>query len=81
MKGIPLEIIQHWIQLDILITLVHQTRYQLYHKYITIVKHDIDKFLVIGFIKLVEEVIWLSPIVVMPKKNRKLIICVDLNFF
>jgi hypothetical protein len=30
-----------------------------------------------GFIKLVEEATWLSPIVVMPKKNGKLKICVD----
>jgi hypothetical protein len=30
-----------------------------------------------GFIKLVEEAIWLSPIVVVPKKNGKLKICVD----
>jgi hypothetical protein len=29
------------------------------------------------FIKLVEEATWLSPIVVIPKKNGKLIICVD----
>ncbi len=33
--------------------------------------------LVVGFIKHVEEAIWLSPIVVVPKKNEKLIICVD----
>jgi len=36
-----------------------------------------DKLLAIGFIKHVEEVTWLSPIVVMPKKNKKLTICVD----
>ncbi len=29
------------------------------------------------FIKVVEEATWLSPIVVVPKKNGKLIICVD----
>jgi len=33
--------------------------------------------LAIGFIKLVEEAIWLSLIVVMPKKNKKFRICVD----
>jgi hypothetical protein len=33
--------------------------------------------LVVGFTKHVEEVTWLSPIVVMPKKNGKLKICVD----
>jgi hypothetical protein len=33
--------------------------------------------LIAGFIKHVEEAIWLSPIVVVPKKNGKLRICVD----
>jgi hypothetical protein len=41
------------------------------------IKHDIDKLLATGFIQLIEEVTWLSPIVVMPKKNGKLKICVD----
>jgi nucleosome binding factor SPN SPT16 subunit len=33
--------------------------------------------LAVGFIKPIEETIWLSPIVVMPKKNGKLKIYVD----
>jgi hypothetical protein len=45
--------------------------------YVVIVKHDIDKLLVVGFIQLIEEVTWLSPIVVAFKKNGKLKICVD----
>jgi hypothetical protein len=40
--------------------------------YVAIVKHDIDKLLVVGFIKLIDEATWLSPIVVMLKKNGKL---------
>jgi hypothetical protein len=32
---------------------------------------------VVGFIKLVEEATWLSPIMIVPKKNGKLKICVD----
>jgi hypothetical protein len=39
------------------------------------------KLFVAGFIKLVEEATWLSPIVVVPKKNGKLIICVDFRKF
>jgi len=77
LKGIPPEITQHWIELDTSIPPVHQTRYRLNHNYLA--KHDIDKLLVAGFVKLVEEVNWLSPIVVVPKKNMKLIICVDLK--
>jgi hypothetical protein len=37
--------------------------------YVVIVKQDINKLLAVGFIKPVEEVIWLSPIMVVPKKN------------
>jgi hypothetical protein len=49
--------------------------------YVTIVKQNIDKLLVASFIKLVEEVIWLSSIVVVPKKYGKLKICVDFKKF
>jgi hypothetical protein len=37
--------------------------------YVVIVKQDINKLLDVGFIKLIEEVIWLSPIMVLPKKK------------
>ncbi len=37
--------------------------------------------LVAGFLKLVEEATWLSPIVVVPKKNGKFRICVDFRKF
>jgi hypothetical protein len=63
--------------LDTLIPPTHQAKYQLNPNYLTIVKQDIDKLLAASFIKHVEEVTWLSPIVVVPKKNRKLKICVD----
>jgi len=33
--------------------------------------------LVVGFIQFVEEVTWLSPIVVVPTKNGRLKICID----
>ncbi len=63
--------------MDTSITLAHQARYQLSPNYVAIVKHDIDKLLVARFIKLIEEATWLSPIVIMLKKNGKLRICVD----
>ncbi len=37
-------------------------------------KQNIDKLLTIGFIQLVEKTMWLSPIMVIPKKNGKLVI-------
>jgi len=55
----------------------HQTKYKLNPNYAITIKHDIDKLLTTWFIQLIEEVTWLSPIVVMLKNNGKLKICVD----
>jgi hypothetical protein len=46
-------------------------------KYAVVVKKDQDKLLTTSFIVPMEETSWLSPIVVVPKKNGKLHICVD----
>ncbi len=50
LKGIPPNVVQHWIELDTLIPPAHQARYWLNPNYATIVKHDINKLLTIGFI-------------------------------
>jgi hypothetical protein len=68
---------QHKIELYTLIPLAHQARYGLNPNNVVVVKHDIDKLLTTRFIQLVEEATWLSPTVVVPKKNGKLKICVD----
>ncbi len=68
---------QHIIELDTSIPLAHQIRYRLNPNYVVAIKHDIDKLLVARFIQLVEEATWLSPIMVVPRKNGKLIIYVD----
>jgi hypothetical protein len=47
--------------------------------YVVAVKHDIDKPLPTRFVQHVEEGTWLTPILVVPKKNGKIIICVDLK--
>jgi hypothetical protein len=75
-KGIPLEIIQHRIEFGTSIPFTHQTRCQLNFNYATIVKHDIDKLLAACFIKPIEEATWLSPIVIVHKKNGKQKNCV-----
>ena len=41
------------------------------------VKEEIDKLLKVGFIRPVKKATWLSPIVVVPKKNGKIRVCVD----
>jgi len=45
--------------------------------YVAIVKEDINKLLVVDFIKPIKEATWLSPIVIVPKKNGKLKIYID----
>jgi hypothetical protein len=40
-------------------------------------KQNIDKLLATCFIQPVEEATWLSPILVVPKNNGKLRICMD----
>jgi hypothetical protein len=77
LKGVPLELAQHKIKLDTTIPPAHQAKYKLNPNYATVVKQDIDKLLAVGFIQYVEEATWLSPIIVVPKKNGKLIIFID----
>jgi hypothetical protein len=77
LKGIPLELTQHVIELDTPIPSTHQARYRLNLNYVTIIKQDIDKLLATIFIQYVEEATWLSPIVVVPKKNGKLKIYIN----
>ena len=45
--------------------------------YVAHIKEEIDKLLKIGFIQSAKRATWLSPIVVVPKKNGKIQVCVD----
>ncbi len=47
LKGIPLELTQHIIELDIIIPLTHQAMYILNPNYVIVMKQDIDKLLVV----------------------------------
>jgi hypothetical protein len=51
--------------------------YRLNSNYATIVKQFIDKLLATRFIESIEEATWLSPVLVVPKKNGKLSIYID----
>jgi len=77
LKGIPLELAQDKIELDTTISPAHQVTYKLNPNYAIAVKQDIDKLLTIRFIESIEEATWLSPIVIVPKKNGKLKIYID----
>jgi hypothetical protein len=81
LKSILPELAQHKIELDTSNPPTHQVRYKLNFNYAATMKQNINKLLATRFIQLIEEVAWLSPIVVMPKKNGKLKICVDFRKF
>jgi hypothetical protein len=77
LKSIPPQLVQHKIKVNTSIPPAHQTRYKLTLNYVVVVKHNIDKLLATRFIQPVEEVTWLSLVVVVPKNNGKLKIYVD----
>jgi hypothetical protein len=77
MKGLNPEFYHHKINLAKDAIPVQQRRYRLNPNYAAKVKEEIDKLLRVGFIRPVKQAIWLSPIVVVPKKNGKLKVCVD----
>ena len=56
---------------------VQQRRYSMNPNYVAKVKEEIDKLLRVGFIRTIKRSTWLSPIVVVPKKNGKIRVCVD----
>jgi hypothetical protein len=77
LKEIPPKLAQHKIELNITIPLTHHAKYRLNLNYVILVKQNIDRLLVVGFIQSVEEATWSSPKVMLPKKNGKLRICIN----
>jgi hypothetical protein len=62
--------------LDTTIPRAHKAEYKLNQNYIATMKQNIDQLLT-SFIQPLEEVTWLLPIVIVPKKNGKLRIYVN----
>jgi hypothetical protein len=58
---------------------VKQRPYILNPKYNENVKIELDRMLEAGIIELVEELEWISPMVVQDKKTKEIRICVDLR--
>ena len=79
MKGVPPEVVQHTIPIRDDAKPVQQRPYDMNPKYETIVKEEIDKLLNAGFIYEIEHTEWVSPIVIVTKKNGKIRVCVDLK--
>ncbi|MCO5606372.1 hypothetical protein L7F22_060560 [Adiantum nelumboides] len=77
LKGVDPAFCEHKINLKADAVPIIQHRYRLNPTYAKQVKEEIDKLLAVGFIYPVDKVTWLSPIVVVPKKNGKIRVCVD----
>jgi hypothetical protein len=54
-EGMLQKLAQHRIELDMLISLAHQATYKMNPNYVTTIKQDISKLLVIGFIQHVKQ--------------------------
>ena len=77
MKGVDSRFCMHKINLKKDVVPIISQRYRMNPKYAKAVKEELDKLLKVGFIYPLEKVTWLSPKVVVPKKNGKLKIYVD----
>ena len=77
LKGIPSSLAEHTIDLVPDAHPVQQRRYRMNPNYAVKVKAELDKLLQAKFISPVDSAPWLSPMVIIPKKNGTLRICVD----
>ena len=77
MEGIDPSFYQHRINLRDDAAPIRQQRYRMNPNYARQVKEEIDRLLAVGFIYPIEKANWLSPIVIVSKKNGKLRVCVD----
>jgi hypothetical protein len=76
LKGIPRKVCEHKIDLMVNAQLIKQ-KVKMNPNYAFKVREDLDKLLNIEFIYIIETIQRLSPLVIVPKKNGKLFICVD----
>ena len=77
MKGLDPKFYQHQINLATDAKPVQQRRYRMNPNYVAHVKEEMDKLLKIGFIRPIKQATWLSPIIVVTKKNGKIRVYVD----
>jgi hypothetical protein len=77
LKGVPPDICEHQIILENNVKAIRQRSYRLNPKYALMVQEEIKKLLECGFIYHVPYSEWVSPIVIVPKKNGKICICQD----
>ncbi|MCO5561498.1 hypothetical protein L7F22_015119 [Adiantum nelumboides] len=79
MKGVPPLVVQYTIPMISTAKPMQQRPYPMNPKYAKIVQEELEKLIQCGFIYPIEHLEWVSPIVIVPKKNGKLRVCVDLK--
>jgi hypothetical protein len=79
MKGIEGPMGEMRIPLKLDVKLVKKRPYKLNPKYKEKVKIELDRMLEAGIIETVEELEWISPMVVQDKKTGEIRICIDLR--
>ena len=79
LKGVDPEICQHTIPLKEDAKSSRQRPYTYNDTFAKKIKEEIDKLLEAEFIYEIEHTDWVSPIVIVPKKNGKLRVCVNLK--
>ena len=79
LKGVDLVICEHTIPLRDNAKPSKQRTYSYNDNFATKIKVKIDKLKEVGFIYAIEHTEWVSLIVVVPKKNGKLCMCVNLK--
>jgi hypothetical protein len=77
MKGISFEICTHHIYIKEECQPIFQPQMRMNPNIKDIFKEELQKLLNAGFIYPISKRKWVSPLVIMPKKNGKLSVCVD----
>ena len=79
MKGVDPTIYQHTIPMKLEAKLVKLRPYTYNETFANKIKAEIDRLIEANFIYEIEHIEWVSPIVVVPKKNGKLRVCINLK--
>jgi hypothetical protein len=77
MKGISLELCTHRIYIKEDFRLIYQSQRRMNPNLREILKEELQKLLNAGFIYPISDIEWVSPLVIVPKKNGKWRVCVD----
>ena len=77
MLGIDLDIAQHYIDTHAHMVPVKQKLRHLRTKWLLKIKEEVTKQLKVRFIKPVHQAEWITNVVPVPKKDRKVRMCVD----